>query len=62
MMITLSCVDRLQGNFIFVYKVHELHVKLFFITPIPQWPRYGHNCKLTKKSTPENFLPYLNNQ
>ena len=43
----------------------ELLVKLFFTRSsgsLPQWFRYGHNCKLTKKSTPENFLPFLSNQ
>ena len=44
---------------------NELHVKLFYRgspVPLPQWFRYGHNCKLTKKSMLENFPPYLNIQ
>ena len=29
---------------------------------LPQWFWYGHNCKLTKKGKPDNFLPYLISQ
>ena len=33
-----------------------------FSETLPQSFWYGHNCKLTKKSKPDNFLSYLNNQ
>ena len=42
-----------------------LHVKVFLRgspTPLPQWFRYGHNCKLTSKSMLENFPSYLESQ
>ena len=42
---------------------HELHVKLIFTRfsgLFPQRFLFRYNCKLTKKSKPENFLPYLN--
>ena len=40
----------------------KLHVKLFLRgspVPLPQWFRYGHNCKLTSKGMLENILSYL---
>ena len=43
----------------------KLHVKLFLRSspvPLPQWFRYGQNCKLTSRSMLENFLPYLESQ
>ena len=43
----------------------KLHVNLFprdSPVPLPQWFRYGHNCKLTSKSMLENFASYLESQ
>ena len=43
----------------------KLHVKLLLRgspVPLPQWFRYGHNCKLTSKSILENFPSYLESQ
>ena len=43
----------------------KLHVRLFLRgspVPLPQRFRYGHNCKLTSKSVPENFPLYRKSQ
>ena len=43
----------------------KLHVKMFLKGspgPLPQWFRYGHNCKLTSKSMLENFPSYLESE
>lgn len=43
----------------------ELHVKLFYKgspVPLPQWFRYGRDCRLTHKSMLENFPAYLLSQ
>ena len=43
----------------------KLHVNLFprdSPVPLPQWFRYGHNCKLTSKSMLENFPSYLESE
>ena len=37
----------------------KLHVKLFSPASIPQWFRYGHNCKLTSKIMLEKLPSYL---
>ena len=40
----------------------DLHVKLFFKgspLPLPQWFRYGRDCRLTRKSMLENFPTYI---
>ena len=40
----------------------KFHRKLFlrgFPVPLPQWSRYGDNCKLTSKGMLENFPSYL---
>lgn len=40
----------------------QLHVQLFYKSlplPLPQWFRYGRNCKLTHKSMLENFSTYI---
>ena len=38
----------------------DLNVKLFYKgSPLPQWFRYGRDCRLTKKSMMQNFLNYI---
>ena len=43
----------------------DLHVKLFFKgspLPLPQWFRYGRDCRLTRKSMLENFPTYIKSE
>ena len=43
----------------------DFHVKLFFKgspLPLPQWFRYGRDCRLTRKSMLENFPSYIKSE
>ena len=38
----------------------DFHVKLFYKgSPLPQWFRYGRDCRLTRKSMIQNFPNYI---